>query len=88
MEKLIKSFLSQDSSKKVGFDLNFLELMEVVLKNQQSCATNAGTTTPFFNFKKGARQEDPIYTYLFFSILRYFVLCDNNKSEYRRIRYL
>ena len=51
--------------KKFGFSSSFLEWTEAVLKHQHSCVINDGTASPYFNFEKGVRQEEPISAYLF-----------------------
>ena len=53
--------------KKFGFGSSFLEWIEAVFKNQQSCVINAGTATPYFKLAKGACQGEPISSYLFIS---------------------
>ena len=50
--------------KKFDFGENFIYLIKILLNYQQFCVKNGGFTTPFFNLEKGARQGDPILTYL------------------------
>ena len=53
------------SLEKYGFGKNFLSWVKVLLKNQESCVLNGGTTTKYFLFGRGARQGDPVSAYLF-----------------------
>ena len=48
-------FLSS-ALRKFGFGKNFITWIEIVLKDQLVCVVNGGTTTQYFNFKRGARQ--------------------------------
>ena len=34
--------------KKIGFSQNFISWVEIILKNQESCVINDGTTTKYF----------------------------------------
>ena len=78
---LIHSFLMA-VLKKIGFDPSFLEWIEAVLKNRESCVINARTTS-YFKFKKGARQGDPISAYLFILALEnlFYLIRTNSKIE-------
>ena len=65
--------------KKFGFGQNFTSWIEIILKNQESCVINSGTTTKYFKLNRGACQGDPISAYLFilaFEIL--FLLIKEN----------
>ena len=65
--------------KKIRFGENFISRIEIILKNQESCVINGGTTTKYFKLNRGARQGDPISAYLFilaFEIL--FLLIKEN----------
>ena len=50
---------------KFGFGQNFISWIEIILKNQESCVINGGTTTKYFKLNRGARQGDSISAYLF-----------------------
>ena len=50
-------------SKKFGFGQNLILWAEIILKNQESCVINGGTTTKYFKLNRGARQGDPISAY-------------------------
>ena len=66
-----KAFDSLDHSflmsvfKKFGFGENFIDWIKIVLYKQEWSVLNGGFTTKYFNIKKGARQGDPLSTYLF-----------------------
>ena len=63
--------------KKFGFGQNFISWIETILKNQEPCVINSGTTTKYFKLNRGSRQGDPISAYLFFlalEILLIFIL--------------
>ena len=65
--------------KRFGFGQNFVSWIEIILKNQESCVFNGGTTTKYFKLNRGAPQRDPISAYLFilaFEIL--FLLIKEN----------
>ena len=44
---------------------DFSKLIEILIKNSESCVINGGKTTPYFKLKRGTRQGDPISEYLF-----------------------
>ena len=58
--------------KKFGFGQNFISWIEIILKNQESCVINGGTTTKYFKLNRGAGQGDPISAYLFIWRLKFF----------------
>lgn len=65
---------------KFGFGPSFLEKIEVLLKNQESCVINACTAIPYFKLQKEAHQGGPISTYLFtvaLEILLYLIKTNN-----------
>ena len=66
---------------KCGFCPSFLEWIEDISKNQESCLINAGITTSYFKLQKGARQGYTICAYLFIVALEIlFYLIKNNKK--------
>ena len=48
--------------------------VEIILKNQESCVINGGTTTKYFKLNRGARQGDPISANLFIFVLEILFL--------------
>ena len=58
--------------KKFGFGQNFISWIEIILKNQESCVINGGTTTKYFKLNRGACQGSSISAYLF--ILAFVIL--------------
>jgi len=55
-----------------GFGEPFLNWIKILVKNQMSCVTNAGTTTTYFDLLRGCRQGDPISAYLFILVIEVF----------------
>ena len=44
---------------------NFINWIEILLKDQQLCVTNGRTTTQYFNLERSARQGVPGAAYFF-----------------------
>ena len=65
--------------KKIGFGPSFLEWIEAVLKNQESC----GIVAAYFKLQKGSHQGDPISAYLFILALEilFYSIKTNSKIE-------
>ena len=61
-------------SKKIGFSHYFIRSVKILLESQESCIINAGTTAPYFNLEKGARQGHLVSAYLFILCLEVLVL--------------
>ena len=59
---------------KFGFGQNFISWIEIILKNQESCVINGGTTTKYFKLNRGARQGDSISAYLFILAFEFLFL--------------
>ena len=65
----------------MGFDETFIKWIQILLRNQESCIINGGTTTKYFKLEKGARQGDPIPAYLFILVLEIiFIFIRENKN--------
>lgn len=64
---------------KHGFGEYFLKWSQIFIKNQESYIMNGGVTTKYFNLNRGARQEDPISSFLLILALEItFVLFKSN----------
>ena len=55
--------------KKIGFGTEFIEWINVLLNNQESCVINGGKTSKYFKLERGTRQGDPIFAYLFIIVI-------------------
>ena len=55
--------------KKFGFGASFIDWIKVILNDQESCVMNGGRSTGYFPLQRGARQGDPISSYLFILVL-------------------
>ena len=51
--------------KKFDFGKSFTKWIQILLRNQESCIINDGTTTKYFKLEKRPRQGGPISAYLF-----------------------
>ena len=60
--------------KKSEFGNNFIKWVNVLSNNQESCVLNGGTTTKYFKLETGASQGDPIYAYLFISVVLFALI--------------
>ena len=40
---------------KYDFKEDFIKWIQILIKNQESCVINGGTTTNYFNFERGTR---------------------------------
>ena len=67
--------------------MSFISWVELILKNQESCAINGGTTAKYFKLNRGARQGDPISAYLFILALEilFFLVKENRRIKGRNI---
>ena len=46
--------------KKFGFGNEFQKLIQIFLKNLESCVISCGKTTPYFKLERGTRQGDSV----------------------------
>ena len=51
--------------KKFGLGHEFIQWVETLLYDQQSCVTNNGYSTGYFVLKRGSRQGDPLSAFYF-----------------------
>ena len=63
------------SLEKYRFGKNFTSWVRILLRNQELCVFNGGTTTKYFLLGRVARQGDPISAFfvLALEILLYFI---------------
>ena len=69
------------SLEKYGFGKNFISWVKILLRNQESCVINGGTTTKYFLLGRGACQGDPSSAYLFILALEILFHHIRSKSE-------
>ena len=74
--------------KKFGFGQNFILWKGIILKNQESCVINGGTTTKYFKLNRGARQGDLISCYLFILALEILFLLIKENPPYKRVKHI
>ena len=66
---------------KYGFGKNFILWVKILLRDQESCVINGGTTTKYFSLRRGARQGDPISAFLFILALEILFILIKSKPE-------
>ena len=66
---------------KYGFGKNFISWVKILLRNQESCVLNGGTTTKYFLLGRHTRQGDPISAYLFVLALEILFQLIKSKPE-------
>ena len=54
-----------DALRAYGFPECFIFKLQILYNDIQACVSNGGTTTPFFDIKRGVKQGDPPSGYLF-----------------------
>ena len=75
------TFFNNCIKKICGFGETFIKWIQILLRNQESCIINGGTTTKYFKLQKGTRQGDPISAYLFILVLEIvFIFNKENKN--------
>ena len=57
------------AQEKYGFKEDFIKWINILIRNQESCVVNGGTTTNYLKLERGTRQGDPISTCLFILVL-------------------
>ena len=51
------------------FGENFIKWIRIILTNQERCVMNGENSTGYFKLERGARQGDPISSYLFILVM-------------------
>ena len=69
------------TQEKYGFGKNFILWVKLLLRDQESCVTKAGTTTKYFSLGTGTRQGDPISAFLFILALEILFILIKSKAE-------
>ena len=64
-----------------GFGKNVILWVKILLRDQEPCVINGGTTTKHFPFGRGARQGDPISAFLFVLALEILFILIKSKPE-------
>ena len=60
--------------KKIGFGETFIKLIQILLRNHESCVINGGAITKYFKLEKDTRQGGSISAYLFILVLEIALL--------------
>ena len=66
---------------KYGFGKSFILWVKTLLRDQNPCVINGGTTTKYFSLGRGARQGDPILAFLFISALEILFILIKSKPD-------
>ena len=66
---------------KYSFGKNFILWLKILVRDQESCVINGGTTTKCFLLRSGARQGDPISIFLFILALEILFILIKLKPE-------
>ena len=69
---------------KYGFGKNFVLWVKLLLRDQEFCVVNGGTTTKYFSLGRGAHQGDPISAFLFILALEILFILVKSKPEIER----
>ena len=51
-----------------GFGKNFIVWLKILLRDQEPCVINGGSTTKYFSLGSGARQGDQFQLFYLFSL--------------------
>ena len=70
--------------KKFGFGQNFISWIEIILKTQELCVINGGTTTKYLKINRGARQGYLISAYLFTLMLEILFLLNKQNPRIKK----
>ena len=69
-----------------GFGPEFLQWVRVLFKNAESCVTNNGHSTGYFQLERGTRQGDPLSTYLFILALEIMFIQIRNNDQIKGLK--
>ena len=58
---------------KYGFGKNVILWVKILLRDQESCVFNGGTTTKYFPLGRGARQVDPISAFFIQNFFIFYI---------------
>ena len=61
--------------------MDYISCVKILLKDQELCLLNGGTTAKYFVFGRGARQVDPISAFLFILVLEILFHLIKSKPE-------
>ena len=76
---LLITFFNNCIKKKIG--KTFIKWIQILLRDQEFCIINGGTTTKYFKLKKGTRQGYPISACLFILVFEIaFIFIKENKN--------
>ena len=67
--------------KKIGFGNDVILWLKILLRDEESCVLNGGTTTKYFSLGGGARQSDPISAFFFVLTLEVLFILIRSKPE-------
>ena len=60
---------------------NFILWVKILLRDQESCVINGGTTTKYFSLGRRAWQDDPVSAFLFILALEILFILTKSKPE-------
>ena len=64
-----------------AFKEDFIKQIQILIKFQETCVINGGTTTNYFKLERGTRQGNPILGYLFILVLEIAFLLITQKES-------
>ena len=76
----------RDTLKSYNFGPNFIKWFNIIYKDCQSCVTNNGHYSSFFNLHRGCRQGDPLSPYIFILAIEPLAQCILNSRDIEGIK--
>ena len=64
-----------------GFGEDFIRWIGIILKNQESCVINGGTTTNYFKLERGATQGNPISVFMLVLEIVFLMIKNNYRVK-------